>query len=192
VKIAIIAWGPMVLRPEILSIIGRFKLTDLRLPIEFCRVDDYGRLTLAIDGVHGALCPARVATSGFDDLPHAVNNLRKRESTTRENIGVVGLGAAHFAVRSLNGGGFDAVEPIRAWIAANGYDAAIWPALPGNFPDIDPAGAFSVEAAIRRLEAMQPDARDYALGHIRDAPSEVQTPVRAAVEAHWPLTHSVG
>ena len=189
-KIAIIAWGSLVRRPETLSFIGSFKLTDLQLPIEFCRVSDDGRLTLVVDGAYGAPCPARVAVSGFDALPYAINNLRKRERTTRENIGFVEMRSGQHSPKIGRGAPFETVDVVKSWVADNGYDAAIWTSLERNLPAAESAtAAFSAEAAIRYLESLHDPASDYALNHIRDAPSEVRTPVRAAIEARWPLEH---
>lgn len=80
-----------------------------------------------------------------------------------------------------------AVATIKAWAKANGYDAAIWTALASNFHEPDKAAEpFSVEAAIRYLEALDAPKLKAALAYIRSAPPEVQTPVRAAVNTRWP------
>ena len=80
-----------------------------------------------------------------------------------------------------------AVETIKAWANANGYDAAIWTALASNFHKHDRANEpFSVEAAIRYLETRNAETQTAALNYIRRAPTEVQTPVRTAVNIRWP------
>ena len=189
-KIAIIAWGSLVRRPETLSFIGSFKLTDLQLPIEFCRVSDDGRLTLVVDGAYGAPCPARVAVSGFDALPYAINNLRKRERTTRENIGFVDMRSGQHSARIGRGAPFEMVDVVKSWVADNGYDAAIWTvaraqSAGGGQPDRGLLGGCRDPLS----RTLHDPALDYALNHIRDAPAEVRTPVRAAIEARWPLEH---
>ena len=78
-----------------------------------------------------------------------------------------------------------AVETIDDWVAANGYDAAIWTALDSNFRD-QTGESFSVEAAVRYLAAQHQSTLHKALSYIRRAPDEVQTPVRAAVNVRWP------
>jgi acyl-CoA hydrolase len=79
------------------------------------------------------------------------------------------------------------VETIKIWAAANGYDAAIWTALASNFHELAKANApFSIEAAVRFLESQDAIMLDAALNYIRQAPAEVQTPVRAAVNTRWP------
>jgi hypothetical protein len=77
------------------------------------------------------------------------------------------------------------VTAIEVWLAASDFDAVIWTALGSNFAKR--AGkAFSVEAAIKFLEAQPEDQLLRALEYIRKAPEPVQTPVRAAVSARWP------
>ncbi len=49
VKSAVLAWGSLVWDPRALQTTGKFTANGPLLPIEFCRVSDDGRLTLAID-----------------------------------------------------------------------------------------------------------------------------------------------
>ena len=84
----------------------------------------------------------------------------------------------------------EAVATIAAWATAMGYDAAIWTALAGNFDEPGKGGEpFSVTAAIRYLETLKgEDAAKFAraLAYIRNAPPEVETPVREEVAKRWP------
>ncbi len=84
----------------------------------------------------------------------------------------------------------EAVSAISAWATFNGYDAAIWTAVACNFDEPDKGGEpFSVTAANRRLEALESrDAEEFfrALAYIRNAPIEVETPVRDQVNKRWP------
>ena len=56
VKSVVLAWGSSVWAPRDLQIASKFAPNGPLLPIEFCRVSDDGRLTLAIDETFGALC----------------------------------------------------------------------------------------------------------------------------------------
>ena len=84
----------------------------------------------------------------------------------------------------------EAVATIAAWATSNGYDAAIWTALASNFDQPDKGGEpFSVTAAVRYLEGTEgQDTAKFAraLAYIRNAPPEVQTPVREEVAKRWP------
>ena len=83
-----------------------------------------------------------------------------------------------------------AVATIAAWAESAGYDAAIWTALASNFDEPGKGGEpFSVTAAIRYLETLKTgDATAFAraLEYIRNAPPEVETPVREKVAKLWP------
>jgi hypothetical protein len=190
-RVAIVAWGSLVWDRRALAIAGDFEPNGPRLPIEFCRVSGRGnaprRLTLVIDENMGCSCLSYSALSRFDNLTSAMENLRQREGMDHVNgvgfVDCVGVTESRRAVERHPA----AVETIRAWARANGFDAAIWTALASNFRE--PAAAnepFSVEAAIRYLSARDRTALEAALKYIRCAPPEVQTPVRAAVNERWP------
>ena len=83
-----------------------------------------------------------------------------------------------------------AVRTIAAWVNTHGFDAAVWTALGSNFEE-KTGEPFSVEAAIRYLEARDEKTLHAALKYIRQAPSEVKTPVREAVNIRQ-LAHALG
>jgi len=78
-------------------------------------------------------------------------------------------------------------EKIRVWAISSGYDAVIWTALGRKFKDAV-AVAFSVDAALNYLKALDSPSLSKALEYVRLAPPEVQTPVREAVNRSWPST----
>jgi len=190
VKIAVIGWGSLVWDPRDLQTAAGFAPNGPLLPIEFCRVSGDGRLTLAIDETFGAVCRTYSALSALENLDHAIENLRLRENMP--SAGTVGF------VEIASGGQSDvamqrhpqAVATIAAWAQARGCDAAVWTALASNFDEFDRAGEpFSVTAAIRYLETLEAgDAGRFAtaLAYIRNAPAEIETPVRDAVAKRWP------
>ncbi|HZZ63642.1 MAG TPA: hypothetical protein VFE63_21170 [Roseiarcus sp.] len=143
-----------------------------------------------IDETFGAECTTYFAPSAMQDLDAAIENLSLREGM--QSAGGVGF------VETASGKQSDvarerhpqAVATIEAWAASNGYEAAIWTALASNFDESDKGGEpFSVTAAIRYLEALEgQDAAKFALAlaYIRNAPEEIQTPVRNEVPKRWP------
>jgi hypothetical protein len=79
------------------------------------------------------------------------------------------------------------VAKVRAWAELNGPHAVIWTALASNFDSSGKADEpFSVEAAIRYLETREAKTLRSALAYIRQAPPEIQTPVREAARKRWP------
>jgi hypothetical protein len=178
-NIGIIAWGSIIAEPRCLSLASDFTPTDLCLPVEFCRVSKGPRLTLVIDETFGVPCTTRIAKSALDDLDKAIENLRCREGTTLANIGFVNRVSGAHSKRHPK-----TASIIAAWVAAHDFDAAVWTALQNNFSDKVQNKAFCTEAALTYLENLQ--TRSVALDYIRNAPAEVRTPVRTAVENRWP------
>jgi hypothetical protein len=186
-KIAVLAWGSLVWDRRKLAITDNFKPCGLHLPIEFCRVSGDGRLTLVVDDALGINCVTYLAVSAFDDLHDAVENLRVREGMpSAKGVGFVDIAAGKHSLRAVQRHP-NAVATILAWVNANSFDAAVWTALPSNFSEPEKGGEpFSVRAAIRYLEKLDAPKLDVALSYVRRAPPQVQTPVRAAVNARWP------
>jgi hypothetical protein len=186
-RIGILAWGSLIWDRRALDIAEAFKPCGPHLAVEFCRVSRDGRLTLVIDEAFGASCLTYSALSAFSDLDAAIENLRPREANQCANgVAFDELASGRQSDTAMQRHP-QAVAAIKAWAKANGYDAAIWTALASNFREPDKAAErFSVEAAIRYLEALDAPKRAAALGYIRSAPPEVQTPVRAVVNARWP------
>lgn len=195
-RIAILAWGSLVWDQRELAIAADFSPLGPVLPIEFCRVSGNGRLTLVIDEMFGASCATYAARSSFTDLNAALENLWVREGSEAEplprdlqnqgRVGFVDISSDRQSGRAIERHP-QSVAAITAWAKANGYDAAIWTALASNFHEPKKAGEpFSVEAAVRYLETLDAPKIDAALSYIREAPLEVQTPVRVAVQLRWP------
>ena len=189
-KIAILAWGSLV--------VGSSRIADRRqirgrgplLPIEFCRISADGRLTLAIDEDFGAICKTYSASSALPSLDAAIENLQAREgmASTRAQSALSNPPPASKAISRCK------VIPRLSRRSAPGpfagYDAAIWTALKSNFGDWGKGGEpFSVSAALQYLETLkgeEPAKFAEARAYIRNAPPEVETPVREEVARRWP------
>ncbi len=186
--VAVLGWGSLIWGPRELAVASPFTLNGPSLPIEFARVSGNDRplrrLTLVIDDVIGVECQTFVALSASADLKAARENLRGREGLAHVNgigFAVKGGASSERAIERQP----KAVTAIEAWLAASDFDAVIWTALASNFAER--AGEdFSVDAALRFLEAQPPEHLPLALEYIRKAPQPVQTPVRAAASARWP------
>ncbi len=195
-RVAVLAWGSLVWNRGDLAIATALEPNGPHLQVEFSRVSSDGRLTLVIDEAFGAMCATYVAPSAFDGLDCALENLWMREGSQGERLptDIRAQGRVGFVDRIAGRESAKAkerhpraVETIDAWTAANGYDAAVWTALASNFHNPDRAGEpFSIEAAMRYLEARNAATLHEALIYIRRAPAEVRTPMRAAVIARWP------
>jgi hypothetical protein len=187
VRIAILAWGSLVWSRGSLAVTADFEALGPRLPIEFCRVSGDGRLTLVIDENVGAFCTTYAAVSSFDDLSATIENLRIREGMPGpKGVGYVNLRSGKQSSVAVEKHP-RAVGTIHAWTISNSYDATIWTALANNFHKSDKANEpFSIEAAIRYLNARGAETLTSSLEYVRNAPPEVQTPVREAIHRSWP------
>jgi hypothetical protein len=189
VKSVVLAWGSSVSDPRDLRVATKFIANGPLLPIEFCRVSDDGRLTLAIDENFGALCRTYSASSALESLDAAMDDLREREGIADARaIGFVEPASGRqsdFALQSHP----QVVATIAAWAESIGCDAAIWTALASNFDEWGNGGEpFSVSAAMQYLETLEKEDGDkfaLALAHIRNAPLEVETPVREEASKRW-------
>lgn len=185
-RISVIAWGSLVWNPRELAIASKFEPTGPHLPIEFARVSSDGRLTLVIDEKFGASCPTYSATSALYKLDDAIESLRKRENTTKAGVGFIDRATGEQSAIAIERHA-QTVATIKAWAIANNYDATIWTALASNFDQRDKVNEpFSLDAAIRYLARLEKTEFSGALRYVRNAPPEVQTPVRTAVNLRWP------
>jgi hypothetical protein len=190
VKTVVLAWGSLVWDPRELKTAAKFAANGPLLPIEFCRISNDGRLTLAIDERFGALCKTYSAPSALENLDAARDDLCLREGMANARaIGFVEPASdrqSDFALENHP----QVVATIAAWAESLGYDAAIWTALASNFDAWGKGGEpFSVSAALQYLETLEgEDSAKFAqaLTYIRKAPPEVETPVRDEVARRWP------
>lgn len=89
-KIAILAWGSLIHDPRQLSITEGFTKSTFTFPIELARLSGEGtqeqRVTRIIDQYCGNQIPIWYTTSQQTFLPHARENLREREGTSKDAI----------------------------------------------------------------------------------------------------------
>jgi hypothetical protein len=131
-----------------------------------------------IDPLNGSPTPTHFAVSCFDRLGAAVENLRIREGTTLQNIGYLDLVTGRGCTRYAD------LDVVREWAAEHSFNAIVWTDLESNF-EAKSREPFSVDAAIAHLAALTAEATE-AFKYIRNAPAQVDTPVRRAATAHWP------
>ena len=186
-RIAILAWGSLLWDRRDLMLASPFKPDGPSLPVEFSRVSRDRRLTLVIDEERGTPCTTYVASSAHLDLDQAIDNLRRRENMP----GSEGVGFVDTIEHTRSDIAWEchprAVLAIEHWALRYGYRAAIWTTLASNFHEPDKGdGPFSVEAALDYLGALDAGQLDRALQYFRNAPPEIRSPLREAVDRRWP------
>jgi hypothetical protein len=175
-RIALVAWGSLIWDPRRLPIEGTWRSGGPRLPLEFSRVSKDGRLTLVIDYKNGAVVETYYAVSPRTDLDCAIADLTAREGTTTRHIGFVDS----VGLKDLANGRAEHEKTcarIRSWIATTDFAAAVWTALDSNFESAV-GRPFSVQNAIEYLEARPASVRELALNYFKNAPREIDTPLR--------------
>lgn len=175
-RIAIIAWGSLIWDPRSLPYDGDWQPNGPRFSVEFSRVSRDCRLTLVVDGRHGADAPTRFVTSTRRALHDAMADLRDREGTIWSRIGYVNRKDGSDSADAFAQPG-DTFQRVFDWSEERGFDAAIWTALPPSF-EKETGEQFSLEAATKYLQRLPKIARKCAVTYIEKAPPEVETPLR--------------
>jgi hypothetical protein len=179
--IAVLGWGSLIWSPRNLRIKTKWRPRGPALPIEFARIAQDGRLTLAIH-LGSEDQPTYWALSEFPSVSQARENLRARENSSIADIHYIEQTGA-----SADGAPHQIVKKVREWLVPRtDLQAAIWTALPCNLRE-KTGRDFSTEAAVQYLseleatrdqaQAMYARAREY----VTNAPPLVDTNVRKAM-----------
>jgi hypothetical protein len=177
-RIAILGWGSLICDPGSLAYTGEWKENGPKLPIEFSRLSTKGDrkdcLTLVIDTQNGEINSTRFTISTKTDLQIARENLKDRERVTSiKSIGFVNLADKS----SLCCSGRQIVDLITEWAVSQGFDGVIWTDLPSNF-EKELKKPFTIPNATEHLKSLKNDTKKNAQSYIRNAPAEVDTPLR--------------
>lgn len=180
--IAILGWGSLLWEPNDAFNEWRddWLFDGPEIKLEFSRISSSRQcaLTLVIDEEHGTATTVSYCFSKRANTENAVADLRCREGTSVENIKCILRGTRHAPSRNV-----EAYAAISAWLEKKQLDAAVWTNLKSNFEEVC-GSPFSVEAAIRHLQSLEPEPKVIAAEYIWRAPDFVQTELRKAIEVH--------
>ncbi|MCP9290568.1 hypothetical protein [Gracilimonas sediminicola] len=186
-RIVILGWGSLIYEPRELSeqIIGTWIEDGPKLPIEFSRVSSSRKkaLTLVIDPDNGSKIKTSYIISKREKIKDCVEDLRKREGTSINRIGVIDLKDRYekrFKYPKV-------AEKIQDWAEHKNIATVVWTDLPSNFAEeSNNEETFSVENAIKHLNSLKPDGLLEAKKYIKKAPRFVATPLRAKLNStNW-------
>ena len=174
-KIAVLGWGSLIWEKRCMPLKNDWQEGGPELPIEFSRVSDSrgGALTLVIDPDNGVETPTRFAVSQRRKIADAICDLRTREGTVVKRIGYVNLVTGDQRCSAYSRAG----DIVRKWAEEKGFDAVVWTDLPSNFRE-KTCKEFSIDDAVEYLHGLKGDSAREARDYMRNAPQEVQTPVR--------------
>jgi hypothetical protein len=165
-NIAVLGWGSLIWCPGQLRIRSMWHSDGPRLEIEFARISKDGRLTLVI---HPGSAEQQTywAMAEHEDLAGTIENLRDRERCKRSEIGVVKKSRAATE------------ERIGDWLKQIAdIDAVVWTNLRSNWVDKRRSGLSCVDALLY-VNQLGRQKRERAEQYVRNAPSQVQTELRA-------------
>ena len=176
-RIALLGWGSLLWDrdQEFDDRHGRWHFDGPTLKLEFSRISKTWNdaLTLVIDTENGMDAQVAWSLSRRARIGDAVDDLRKRERTNRNYIGM------YPAAGERRGRDADAFSAIGRWAGERGLDGVVWTDLPSNFKD-KTGVEFSVDEALRHLNTLRGDGRKQAFRYIENAPAFVRTPLRMA------------
>lgn len=178
-NICVLGWGSLIWNPGVLQITGNWNNDGPNFPIEFARISEDGRLTLVIkedfDNVK-----LLWATSPFQTLDSARNNLMIREDTYINNIGYFNFCNNSYSIRRCEG---QLSEELLRWNADKNFDAVIWTDIGPNFSKVT-GKRFLVDNLIQYLEDLSKNESVFALAkrYILNTPAQVQTRFRNRIE----------
>jgi hypothetical protein len=177
-KIAVLGWGSLIwdARPAFDSQLGSWVEDGPQLPIEFSRISTSrgDALTLVIDEELGTEVQALYSLSARTEVNEAVNDLRRRESTSETNIGYLDRQALVTRGRNAR-----STEAIRSWAEIKGLEAVVWTDLPANFPERDPRKFPS--AALQHLQQLKRSDVQGAIEYIVKTPRQINTRLRTSL-----------
>lgn len=176
-KIAILGWGSLVWDPDGLAFDDNWRLDGPRLPVEFARISNGGRLTLVLlKGVDPVTTLWTV--SSCNQLTDAIENLKQREGTqTADKIGFVSVSSQEKRCEVVP----SVAAVIDEWTRRHHFDATIWTDLSSNFKD-KTGKAFNSNNVLAYLRELKDAASKNSREYIMKAPPQIRTQIRGCIE----------
>jgi len=173
--VACLGWGSLIWDPRDLPIKSNWFEDGPLVRAEFLRKSGDGRITLVLDESAAPVCSlwSIMDTSEPEEARTALGN--------REGIGprrhedLVGLWTPDDEVPST-------ILDLRAWAKAHSIDAVVWTALPRKSWGEDENRIASGQDVVKYLENLAGLVRDDAERYIRNAPPQIDTQYRRAIE----------
>lgn len=172
--IVCLGWGSLIWDPRTLPAGGAWSTDGPKIPVDFSRQSNDGRLTLVIDPEHAPVTSLWTVL-GCTTMLEAVEALRFREGISTSRLEWVGRWEVGESVPA-------AIPGLADWANARRVQAVVWTALPSRFRERigeKPSPAEAVDY-LRRLEGR---TRERARHYIEMAPRQVDTLIRRRVRA---------
>lgn len=176
--IAILGWGSLLwdAYDSFDASHGPWKNGGPSIQLEFSRISHsrQGALTLVIDELNGRLCKVAYCVSKRAKLDDVIEDLRRREGTSKEKIGYLDADGNHKNADPAN-------KIIKQWADDKKLKGVVWTNLESNFAN-ELKTSFSMASAISYLQGLGASGKVKAAEYIWRAPSFIKTPLRDALE----------
>lgn len=170
-KIACLGWGSLIWDPRELKVQRGWFEDGPLARVEFLRQSKDGRITLVLNDTSP---PVRLlwALMDVDDLEVARESLMAREGIPSKSSKFLG---------SWRGGKEADSYGFSTWAEKHDLDAVIWTDLRPKFDNQERAP--SEAEVVSYLKSLRGTTRDHAERYVRNAPAQIDTPIRRAIEA---------
>ena len=170
-KIAVLAWGSLIPNPGILNtLIYNWNSDGPKLPIEFARKSNDGRLTLVIFNNYITIPERWIKTHWslmYPSIDTAISYLAKREKCSVSRIGM-------FCPKNDFKSENEILKSINFWALEKEIDTVIWTNLPATFNNED--------EIMNYVLCLKGDVYRKASKYIFSTPPQTKTYLRGKIE----------
>lgn len=173
-SIVCLGWGSLIWNSGGLPIISNWNHEGPKLPVEFARQSNNGRITLVVtDGAVPLTVFSAVLDTDATDAARAVLAEREGISSSFAHRSV-----GHWTARSTSD--HEEADVIGSWASAAGHDGVVWTALKPKFEQkyLTPTS----EQIVQYLGTLAGKTRYEAESYIRRTPTQIRTTYREAIE----------
>lgn len=170
---ACLGWGSLIWEPGDLPISHEWRKDGPRLPLEFARKSNDGRMTLVVCK-QGTVCPTLWSTLSSNSLEEAREALAKREGLPSNTNAAFWTGSG--------ASGHHGTELVEAWAKKLGFTGVVWTGLPSKSPVTGQNNDHpSSDDVISHLGGLVGNSASRAEEYVRRAPSQIATAYRTRI-----------
>ena len=149
-NIAYIFWGSIHWDNKELIFDSKISKANIKIPLNFSRISDYdkGKITLVIDQNNGTKCNVWYAKTSITNLNIAINVLKNREKTIKNNIAYININKKTYRNTNLTN---EQLDMIYKYFKKKNFDAVVWTDISSNWEKIRGV-KFSKKDAIKYIE----------------------------------------
>jgi hypothetical protein len=175
--IACLGWGSLIWDPRTLPVRSEWCTDGPPVRADFIRKSADGRITLVL---HESLpsVPSLWAIVDTDDPERARTALGEREGIQpHRHSELIGLWHSNLEPPHRT------ITDLPAWAQAHNVRAVVWTKLAQNFHGDNSQRIATSDEIIAYLSELEGETRDVAERYIRNAPHQIDTEIRRAIEA---------